>query len=220
METATPPCRPLFLVFDGMDGSGKSTQMRLLADRLQKEGVPVLTTAEPTGSPDGKRLRQALSGEIPASPEQLAALFLQDRIGHNLAEDGIEAALRAGVTVLCDRYYYSSIAYQGGDDPARAAWVTRMNLGCPAIRHPDACFLFDLDPETAMQRVNARSARTGLEIFETLEQQTAIRRRFQRMRTRLPETERIHVVNAADPLRTIRQQIYDIWHSLAYATKK
>ena len=134
-----PPYRPLFLVFDGMDGSGKTTQMNLLADRLRAEGVPVAVTAEPTASPDGKRLRQALSGAVAAGAEELATLFLLDRIGHNLAQDGIDACLRAGVTVLCDRYYYSSIAYQGGDDSARMAWVCRMNLDCPAVRRPDAC---------------------------------------------------------------------------------
>lgn len=211
-----PPCRPLFLVFDGMDGSGKSTQMRLLADRLREEGIPVVTTAEPTDSPDGKRLRQALAGQIPAGAEQLAALFLQDRIGHNLGKDGIEACLAAGMTVLCDRYYYSSIAYQGGEDPVRRAWVADMNLNCPAIRHPDACFLFDLDPQVAMHRITARAGLTAPEIYETLEQQTAIRARFSRMRESLPAEERIWQVDAADTLQNIRKRIYSIWHALAY----
>lgn len=199
-----------------MDGSGKSTQMRLLADRLREEGVPVVTTAEPTDSPDGKRLRQALAGQIPAGAEQLATLFLQDRIGHNLGQDGIEACLAAGVTVLCDRYYYSSIAYQGGDDPVRRAWVADMNLNCPAIRHPDACFLFDLDPQVAMRRITARASLTAPEIYETLEQQTAIRARFRRMRESLPPDERIWLIDAADTLRNIRQTIYAAWHALAY----
>lgn len=211
-----PPCRPLFLVFDGMDGSGKSTQMRLLADRLREEGVPVVTTAEPTDSPDGKRLRQALAGQIPVGAEQLATLFLQDRIGHNLGKDGIEACLAAGMTVLCDRYYYSSIAYQGGDDSVRRAWVADMNLNCPAVRHPDACFLFDLDPEVAMRRITARASLTAPEIYETLEQQTAIRARFSRMRESLPPDERIWLIDAADTLRNIRQKIYAAWHALAY----
>ena len=177
-----PPYRPLFLVFDGMDGSGKTTQMNLLADRLRAEGVPVAVTAEPTASPDGKRLRQALSGAVAAGAEELATLFLLDRIGHNLAQDCIDACLRAGVTVLCDRYYYSSIAYQGGDDSARMAWVCRMNLDCPAVRRPDACLLFDLEPETAMRRITARAGGTATEIYETLEQQTRIRARFRRVR--------------------------------------
>ena len=186
-----PPYRPLFLVFDGMDGSGKTTQMNLLADRLRAEGVPVAVTAEPTASPDGKRLRQALSGAVAAGAEELATLFLLDRIGHNLARDGIDACLRAGVTVLCDRYYYSSIAYQGGDDSARMAWVCRMNLDCPAVRRPDACLLFDLEPETAMRRITARAGGTATEIYETLEQQTRIRARFRRVREMLAEQDRI-----------------------------
>ena len=171
-----------------MDGSGKTTQMNLLADRLRAEGVPVAVTAEPTASPDGKRLRQALSGAVAAGAEELATLFLLDRIGHNLAQDGIDACLRAGVTVLCDRYYYSSIAYQGGDDSARMAWVCRMNLDCPAVRRPDACLLFDLEPETAMRS---------------------------HMREMLAEQDRILTVDAAGNREDIARQVYALWQELA-----
>ena len=210
-----PPYRPLFLVFDGMDGSGKTTQINLLADRLRAEGVPVAVTAEPTASPDGKRLRRALSGAVAAGAEELATLFLLDRIGHNLAKDGIGACLRAGVTVLCDRYYYSSITYQGGDDSARMAWVCRMNLDCPAVRRPDACLLFDLEPETAMRRITARAGGTATEIYETLEQQTRIRARFRRVREMLAEQDRILTVDAAGNREDIARQVYALWQELA-----
>lgn len=211
------PARPLFLVFDGMDGSGKSTQLQLLAERLRAEGVPVAVTAEPTTSPDGKRLREALAGQGPATPEQLAALFLLDRIGHNTAEDGIEACLRAGITVLCDRYYYSSIAYQGGDDPARTEWVCRMNLDCPSIRRPDACFFFDIDPTVAMARITARlGVDASPEIFETVEQQTRIRARFRRVYERLEGQEPIRMIQAADSREAIGRYIYEVWDELAH----
>lgn len=213
---AERPARPLFLVFDGMDGSGKSTQLQMLAERLRAQGIPVAVTAEPTGSPDGRRLREALAGQVPATPDQLAALFLLDRIGHNTAEDGIQACLQAGITVLCDRYYYSSIAYQGGDDPLRTEWVCRMNLDCPTIRHPDACFLFDIDPAVAMERITARlGADATPEIFETAEQQARIRERFARVYRRLAEQESIWRIDAADSREAISQAIYGIWQELA-----
>ena len=211
--------RPLFLVFDGMDGSGKTTQLNMLADRLRREGVPVAVTAEPTSSADGKRLRQALSGAVPMGTEEMAALFLLDRIGHNVSPDGIEANLRAGVTVLCDRYYYSSVAYQGGDDPARMAWVCRMNKDCPSVRRPDACFLFDLSPDAAMHRIAQRSVqsrgKTAAEIYETLEQQTRIRDRFGRMRKMLDGQDRILTVDASGTREEIAARVYGLWRGIA-----
>lgn len=218
IEQTTQLYRPLFLVFDGMDGSGKTTQLHLLAERLRAERVPVVVTAEPTNSPDGKRLRQALAGNIPAGIEEMATMFLLDRIGHNQAADGIRAWLQAGSTVLCDRYYYSSIAYQGGDDPAQRAWVSHMNLDCPAILRPNACFLFDVEPETAMQRITRRSG-TPTEIYETLEQQTRIRARFRCVQETLAERDHIITVRADGSPEDIGQQVYDLWRQLATGTE-
>lgn len=218
IEQKTQPYRPLFLVFDGMDGSGKTTQLRLLAERLRAEHVPVVVTAEPTDSPDGRRLRQALAGNIPVGMEEMAAMFLLDRIGHNQAADGIQACLQAGSTVLCDRYYYASVAYQGGDDSARRAWVTRMNLDCPAILRPDACFLFDVEPETAMQRI-ARRTGTPAEIYETLAQQTRIRERFRRVQEALAQRDHIITVRADGSPAEIGQRVYDLWRRLATGTE-
>ena len=104
---------PLFIVFDGMDGTGKTTQMRLLCERLNSLGMETVVTCEPSTSPDGRALRRALSGKEPANNSRMAALFLIDRIGHN-AE--IEGWLAEGKTVICDRYYYASMAYQGQGD--------------------------------------------------------------------------------------------------------
>ena len=214
IEQTTQLYRPLFLVFDGMDGSGKTTQLHLLAERLRAERIPVVVTAEPTDSPDGKRLRQALAGNIPVGIEEMAAMFLLDRIGHNQAADGIQACLQAGSTVLCDRYYYSSIAYQGGDDPTRRAWVSHMNLNCPAILRPDACLLFDVEPEVAMQRIARRSG-TPTEIYETLEQQARIRARFRTVQETLAERDLIVTIRADGSPEEIGQQVYDLWRRLA-----
>lgn len=156
--------RGFFIVLEGLDGSGKSTQAGLLAEHLRAMGREVFLTAEPTGSRVGGLIREALGGRLSCSPEELAALFLADRVRHNAdPEGGIQAHLARGSDVVCDRYYYSSFAYQGMEtDPD---WVLRMNLDCPAIRRPDLCLFYDLDPETCFGHL--RGSRERFEIFET-----------------------------------------------------
>ncbi|HPW00005.1 MAG TPA: dTMP kinase [Oscillospiraceae bacterium] len=156
--------RGFFIVLEGLDGSGKSTQAKLLAEHLRAKGREVCLTAEPTESRIGAIIREALSGGFRCSPEEMAALFLADRIRHNAdPESGIRQSLERGVDVVCDRYYYSSFAYQGMEtDPD---WVLQMNLGCPAVLRPDLCVFYDLDPETCFGHL--RGSRERFEIFET-----------------------------------------------------
>ena len=161
---------PLFIVFDGMDGTGKTTQMRLLCERLNSLGMETVLTCEPSTSPDGQALRRALSGKEPANNSRMAALFLIDRIGHN-AE--IEGWLAEGKTVISDRYYYASMAYQGQGE--NFEWVARMNLDCPHIRKPDGAILLDMNPEDSMARIRAGRTSDELEIYETVAQQEKIR---------------------------------------------
>ena len=119
-----------FIVFEGIDGSGKTTQIRLLAEHLKRAGRKVHITAEPTTSVSGGLLRDALCGARKRSPGELAALFLLDRINHNVCPvNGIEKLTSDGYDVICDRYYYSSLAYQGRQTDYR--WVADMNLNCP-----------------------------------------------------------------------------------------
>ena len=194
--------RPLFIVFDGMDGTGKTTQMRLLAERLTAKGIRTVLTAEPTGSPDGQALRRALSGKEPASQSRMAALFLLDRIGHN---EEIEAWLAEGKTVISDRYYYASMAYQGEGDAFE--WVARMNLDCPGIRRPDGFILLDMNPEDSMARIRQNRTTDELEIYETVEKQEKIRARFARVTDYLSADELIIKVNAAGSVDEVAARI-------------
>ena len=202
----------LFIVFDGMDGTGKTTQMHLLCDRLNAMGVPTVLTAEPTDSPDGKALRRALSGKEPAGNSRLAALFLLDRIGPN-AE--IEAWLAEGKTVISDRYYYASMAYQGQGDSF--AWVADMNLNCPDIRRPDGCILLDMEPEDSMARIRAGRSADELEIYETVAQQQKIRERFRRVTEYLKERDLILTVNAAGSVEEVAERIWEAYEAIARA---
>ena len=194
--------RGKFIVFEGLDGSGKSTQLRLLEQRLAALGRRVHRTAEPTGGDVGRAIRRALSGEEPRSTAELAALFLADRIAHN-AE--IAAHLDAGEDVICDRYFYSSIAYQGQlTDPD---WVADMNRRCPAIAHPDLCVFLDVDYRRCKARLDA--GRDKLEIYErdpafllaTREAFLAVFRRYE-------GEDRIAVVDADREIEAVAEDIF------------
>lgn len=193
-----------FIVFEGIDGAGKTTQLDLLQSYLTERGVTVFRTAEPTDTSYGKRLREALAGKIPADACELALLFTLDRAAHNRE---IEAHLTAGETILCDRYYYSTLAYQGED--AGEEWVEALNLGCPAIRRPDLCVFLDLTPQQSMERIGKRAEKT-LEIYENEERLTRVRNRFLRVIERLSDREKIRTVNAYGSREAVRDAIRKI----------
>ena len=166
-----------FIVFEGIDGCGKSTQIQMLHAALCAKGRQVALTAEPTGHDTGKMLREALSGRVERTPYEMAALFTLDRIVHNKAPDGIEKTLEKGIDVLSDRYYYSSLAYQGS--LCDYEWVKDMNVRCPAIRHPDLCIFLDLTPKQALARIGKRGE--AKEIYEKEETLTLFRDTFLRV---------------------------------------
>lgn len=205
--------RPLFIVFEGLDGSGKTTQLHRLADKLREMGHKVHVTAEPTDFPSGKLLRSALRGDFPSTPAQLAALFLNDRIVHNTDAEGIEKYLADGYTVLCDRYYYSSMAYQGADTDFH--WVADINLNCPDIRRPDGCILFDISAEVCMQRVDSRNGQK--EIYETVAKQTVLREKFARIKEYIAEHsgEPMVTVNADGTLDEVEVRVWDAYLEIA-----
>ena len=100
-----------FIALEGIDGSGKSTQIQYLAERLKEREIRCYTTFEPTYSPIGAVIHQILSGRVKTDNRALAALFVADRMDHLLNEvNGIAPMLEEGITVISDRYYFSSYA--------------------------------------------------------------------------------------------------------------
>ena len=197
-----------FIVFEGIDGAGKSTQVELLKKRLEAAGRRVSVTAEPTELESGRALRRALSGETPKSECQMAAMFVIDRIAHNVEpETGIRAVTEGGSDLICDRYYYSTLAYQG--QTTDYGWVKAMNLECPEIKRPDLCIYLDLLPEQSLARIRKRGE--AAEIYENMERLTAVRRAFLTVIDDLRENgERIYVVDASRDPETIADEIFDI----------
>ena len=155
--------RGLFIVIEGVDGSGKTTQSELLSAYLRGLGRKVHHTAEPTATGLRGMVRDGLGAEHPRTSDELAAMFLADRVAHNVSQkSGIRQYVEGGTDVVCDRYYYSSIAYQGVDGSLE--WVADMNLNCPSIMKPDICIFIDLDPEKCLEHI--RAGRSHFDIYE------------------------------------------------------
>ena len=168
-----------FIVIEGIDGSGTTTQCAILAERLIQKGLPSRTTREPSDGPIGVVIRQILTGRVvvpgrdgarPPGWATMATLFASDRLDHLEAE--VIPNLTDGVTVICDRYDYSSVAYQtvsggGGDDVS--AWVRELNRHA---RRPDLTLVLDVDPEVAASRRGTRSGRP--ELYEVDELQVEL----------------------------------------------
>lgn len=155
--------KKLFIVFEGIDGSGKSTQMDLLSKRILEDGNEVITTCEPTILPSGKFIRDILSANVVLNQATLAALFLADRIEHILhPNDGILDQLKSGNHVISDRYYFSSLAFQSEYVPMQ--WIANANKICKDLLIADFTFYIQVDPHICFERI--KEGRKHLEIFE------------------------------------------------------
>ena len=196
--------RGRFIVIEGIDGAGKTTQIELLAEKLRSEGRTVHITAEPTASVSGGLLRDALGGISNRTACEMAALFVLDRIFHNVNPNGINAMLEKGIDVICDRYYYSSLAYQGSQTDFE--WVKNMNLGCPEIRIPDLCIFLDLAPEESLKRIS--KGRTTTELYEKLDTLESVRKRFFDVFELLRERDNIKIIDTTgDSIGEVAQKI-------------
>lgn len=166
--------RGILVAVEGIDGAGKTTQVDLLCRRLGAAGLTVFRTKEPTDGPEGQRLRaSARAGRLPVEDE--AALFLADRARH--VREEIEPQLAAGVVVIVDRYYFSSIAYQGARGLAVADLQARNEAVAPP---PDLLVLVDVPVEEGIRRITHGRGEIA-NAFETHESLTATRRIFQAM---------------------------------------
>lgn len=193
----------LLFVFEGIDGSGKSTQVDVLASLLADRGYLVLKTYEPTRSEWGMKIRSiAEEGRAGVAPDEELLLFIEDRKQH--VEKTILPALREGRIALCDRYYYSSIAYQGalGLDPASIRQMNEDHFRFPV---PDRVFMMEIPIETAIGRITRNRPGGANEGYEKREYLQRVKDIFDSMRdpnivridaARPPENVTMDILNA------------------------
>ncbi len=158
-----------FIVFEGIDGAGTSTQIKKLIERDTDRFV---ATAEPTGLETGKFLRRMLAGDFQVDEKTNAYLFAADRCQHIFGKDGVKELCESGKIVVSDRYFFSSLAYQSvscGKELPRL-----LNSPFPL---PEILFFFKINPEISLGRVSARGE--AKEIYETIEKQKAIAERYE-----------------------------------------
>lgn len=194
-----------FIVFEGIDGCGKSTQAKLLTERLNLEGIPVHLTAEPSLRPIGKMIRDIFAHRMEADERTIAALFVADRLDHVVNhEEGIRTKLEQGFTVICDRYYLSSYAYQGSLVPLD--WVMKANALSVELAKPALHIFIDIPVELSMERIS--KSRAQLEPYETHENLVRVRAAYLKVIELLKDEEHIVTIDGTQSVDWIAERIW------------
>lgn len=194
----------LFITFEGGDGCGKTTQIKLLNEYLQSKGYKTLVTREPGAKGLGVKLREILlnyDGEV--SPTCESFLFLADRAQH--IDCIIKPALKEGTIVLCDRHTDSTVAYQGYGRGLDLEQIHKLNNIATGGVKPDLTIVLDVDVETSQTRVGKEKDRmesAGIEFFER------VRNGF--LEIAKQEPQRVKVINSADSIENIHKQIIEL----------
>lgn len=187
----------MLIVFEGIDGSGKSSQARLLAQAVKETGRLVTLSHEPTNGPHGQKvLRSFSTGRLPIEEEM--TLFLADRREH--LEKKVQPALHNGHIVILDRYYFSNMAYQACD-ALSAEEIRQLNeeFALP----PDLVFVIDVPEEVALDRIKKRDGKTNtFEITETLQKCRKVYRSLQ-----LPG---LHILDGQSSVESLHQKVWQI----------
>ena len=191
----------VFITFEGADGCGKTTQIKLLDEYLKNKGYKTLVTREPGAKGLGEKLREILlnyDGEVSSTCESF--LFLADRAQH--VDCIIKPALENGTIVVCDRHIDSTVAYQGYGRGLNLEQIKKLNNIATSGLKPDLTLVFDVDIETSSARVGDNKDRmesAGKEFFER------VRQGF--LEIAKQEPQRIKVINSADTIENIHDNV-------------
>ena len=194
-----------FIVIEGIDGSGKTTQISLLKNHIEEHQIRCLTTKEPTDGPVGSVIRQALSGRTKIDEYTMAALFAADRLDHlNNTTDGICRKLQDGIAVLSDRYILSGYAYQSVSVPLD--WVMKLNAEALRIQSPDCHLFIDVEPETALERIS--KGRFHTDLYETKTYLSNVRRCYFELMKQLEPHQNFIIIDGNQPVSEIADEIW------------
>lgn len=212
--TNPTPKQGLFFALEGLDGSGKTTQLtrltQALTTHIEKTSPQTPSpwqTQEPTKSPIGIVLRDILTGKIKAPPPVVSALFATDRLHHILEENtGILARLSQGQTVLTDRYYFSSYAYHSVDQDLHK--IIAENKQNADLLRPTATLYLDISPEQAMSRINENRDQT--QIYESLDFLKKVHDNYHQAFHLLKDQEKIHIISATQSPEQVTEELKTI----------
>ncbi|RGI84640.1 dTMP kinase [Dorea formicigenerans] len=195
-----------FIAFEGIDGSGKSTQIRLLANKLKEIGVYCYTTMEPTDSPIGSLIHQIMTGRIKTDNKVIAGLFVADRLDHLLNDvNGVLSKIMEGTTVITDRYYFSSYAYHSVDMPMD--WVIQANAQSKELLQPTVTIFIDVNPDNAVERIAKN--RFHQELFEKKSRLIKVREKYLEAFEKLKDEENIVIIDGNRSQEEIAEEIWD-----------
>ncbi len=195
-----------FLVFEGIDGSGKTTQAGMLYQRLTALGKDAVHTFEPSDGPIGRLIRQMLSGDLPVDQRTIASLFAADRTDHLVnPETGVREQVDQGKIVVCDRYYFSSYAYHSLY--VDMDWVIQANRLNAEILRPHATLFIDVDPDVCIERI--RASRASLDIYEKIDIMKQVRSNYFKAFERLKDQENVMVIDGNDTPGNVEAAVWD-----------
>lgn len=201
--------KPSFITFEGPEGAGKTTILKIIVEKYAKEGIEVVATREPGGSKIAEKIREVILDKehIEMDARTEALLYAAARSQH-FAEK-IQPALEAGKYVLCDRFIDSSLAYQGVGRNLGIEAVYGINVFAIGDQMPDHTILFDLEPEVGLARINAHKDReiNRLDV-ESLAFHRSVRAAYLQLAEKYPE--RIHIVDAAKEVDEVVNQVWGI----------
>lgn len=194
-----------FIALEGIDGSGKSSQIGRLVQRIEGLGLRCRADREPTGGPVGSLIRQIFTGRVSADNRVIAALYAADRIDHLVNEvDGLCAAIDQGITVVSDRYYFSSYAYHSVD--IDMDWVIGANALSADLLRPTVTIFLDVPVETAVERI--RQNRFVEEIFDGEDRLRQTRALYFKAFERLKDVENVVVVDGSGAQEQVAERIW------------
>jgi len=199
-----------FVTFEGPEGSGKTTQIRLAAERLQRKAIPHVVTEEPGGTPLGTKIRRLLLNRQSFSIDPMAELFLFQAARCQHVETVIRPALRENKTVLCDRFTDATMAYQGAGRGLDKEIIRHLNQ-LVALK-PDKTFLFDIPVDEgikrALDRMDAKTAAPREDRFENEALQFHQRVRDEYLLTAKAEPERFVIIDGTKGIEEIHHEIW------------
>ena len=189
-----------FIIFEGIDGSGKSTQTKLLKKYLEEQGFLVTLTKEPTNNSSvSQKIRRILNKEVIAGAKELQELFIQDRKEH--LEKVVIPSLKEGKIVISDRYYFSTIVY-GESERVSKEWLIEKNKDFLA---PDTTIIIDLDPKICIERITAN--RSSIDLFEKIGKLEKVRDNYKDIAKKF---QNIYIIDGNEEIERVHNEIKKI----------